>query len=129
MTYGLTTLAGHPAVFLEGATEQKVVGESFRMSNLDAAAHRILAEKGQSLSHFNRANWFAWLIPEPSNPHDRNAVQVFLGPFHVGYLPRAVAPLWQPYIMDLERYFKCRVACQAQLRGQPGFWGVVLKMP
>ena len=47
------------------------------------------------------------LISEPSNPHDRNAVRVYLiredgTAAHVGYLPAEVAGRWQRPFLELE---------------------------
>lgn len=39
------------------------------------------------------------LHPEPRNPHDRNAVAVLADGRPVGYLPRAMASVWQPAIL------------------------------
>lgn len=48
----------------------------------------------------------AYLVREPSNLHDRNAVAVYLADgdraVHVGYLPRGVAPRWQSVLRALE---------------------------
>jgi hypothetical protein len=32
------------------------------------------------------------LVPEPTNPHDRNAVAVYDGDLHLGYVPKVDAP-------------------------------------
>lgn len=75
-----------------------IVGESFRKKNLQA-----LIKKGRSLIR-REGDWLLlgarfWLFPEPTNPHDPNAVMVLAGArefdrarsVHVGYISRGDA--------------------------------------
>jgi hypothetical protein len=68
--------------------EREVVGESQYQGNL-----RVLAEALGWAPEFRYDDSFAvmWLVREPSNRHDRNAVQLVCGPFVVGYVPRGSA--------------------------------------
>jgi HIRAN domain len=43
----------------------------------------------------------ALLLPEPSNPHDPNAIAVYMAGGHVGYLPRDVAAVMQPALISM----------------------------
>lgn len=67
----------------------------------------------------------AYLVRDPRNRHDRNAVMVRLphdgSTVLAGFLPREVAPRWQPLLRDLEG--KGRIAeCQASVyRSDDGF--------
>lgn len=55
----------------------------------------------------------ALLIPEPENPHDSNAVAVQVGGTTVGYLPREVAPSYQPLLLRLRDHGStARVPCR-----------------
>lgn len=63
-----------------------VVGESYHR-----AALRAVMGIDPSTRH---GMWIgtATLVPEPSNPHDPNAVAVVIDGHHVGYIPRELAP-------------------------------------
>ena len=75
----------------------------------------------------------AALVPEPSNPYDRNAVMVQINALCVGYLSRSDAVGYRPLIDEAaatEKY----VACRARIAGHgPGGetsnLGVFLKLP
>lgn len=62
----------------------EIVGESFRQDAVQAVA------KAADGSPFD-----LYLLPDPSNPHDRNAVRVMVGNLHVGFLPRDAAKVWK----------------------------------
>jgi hypothetical protein len=40
-----------------------------------------------------------FLVPEPWNPHDPNAVAVMVRTFHVGYLPAALAKRYHGHLI------------------------------
>lgn len=42
--------------------------------------------------------WYAWLVREPTNPHDPNAIAVYLGQHHVGYLAAPIAKAFAPQV-------------------------------
>ena len=62
----------------------EVVGESFRQD-----AVRAVAEVADG------ADFDIYLLPDPNNSHDRNAVRVMVGNLHVGFLPRNAARVWR----------------------------------
>lgn len=76
----------------------------------------------------------ATLVPEPANPHDRNAVAVFIDGHKVAYIPRGEAPPYQKLLLGLARRgFYCW--CDATivggwLRGKndEGHYGVKLDL-
>lgn len=68
----------------------------------------------------------AYLVPEPGNRHDSNAVMVQLaaagGTEHVGYLPADVAPRWRPVLTQLAangRVGECRAHVFGTQSGTP----------
>jgi hypothetical protein len=60
-----------------------------------------------------RCDAVAVLVPEPTNPHDPNAIAVHIGGYLVGYLPRGVA---QEYLPGL-RHLMSRLEGYIALRG------------
>jgi hypothetical protein len=75
----------------------------------------------------------AWLIPEPTNPHDPSAVIVWLFGAKVGYLPRDLAIRWQPVLGQLHRRYGTQVACQAAMdppsHANRGVLGIAVWLP
>jgi hypothetical protein len=75
-------------VLTKGPTGQRVdievVGESFRQDSVRAVAQ--VADGSQ---------FDLYLLPDPNNPHDRNAVRVMVGNLHVGFLRRDAAKVWK----------------------------------
>lgn len=65
--------------------EIEVQGESFRRD----AVRRLFDELG--LPEGGVTQQVAQLVPEPSNPYDRNAVKVVIGKWHVGYVPSEIS--------------------------------------
>lgn len=61
-----------------------IVGESFRQDNVRAVAE---AAAGQRFDFY--------LVPEQGNPHDKNAVGVWVGNLQVGYVPASEAKEWR----------------------------------
>lgn len=101
----------------------EVVGESNYQSALLAAAGGKTADGPARTEHL------ALLVPEPSNPYDKNAVRVEIGGRLVGYLSRAVA---RELSADLRR-IGTPLACHARITGgwnrgggDTGSFGVVL---
>lgn len=62
----------------------EIVGEAFRQDAVGAVAHVA-----------DGSDFDLYLLPDPNNPHDRNAVRVMVGNLHVGFLPRDVAKVWK----------------------------------
>jgi len=69
-------------VWITGTTEVQIVGETFHASAIKAA--ETSSPPGSRMR--------AELIPEPDNPHDPNAVGVYLSGYHAGYISREIAP-------------------------------------
>lgn len=74
------------AAWLPGPTEVKVAGGTFHADAILAAQRGV--RPGSELR--------ALLEPDPGNPHDRNAVRVYLEGHHAGFLPATLAPIVQP---------------------------------
>lgn len=90
----------------------EVVGESHYQGTLERIAG------GRTIDGPRYPDHQAVLMPEPSNPYDRNAVRVYLGPPHalVGYLTREDAVRYRPVIDRLAATGRL-VACLASLKG------------
>lgn len=103
----------------------EVVGES----RYQEALTRIAGGKRRE-SQLIRTN--AELRREPTNPFDRNAVQVVIAGDVVGYLPRDEAAKYAPALDQLPR---AGFACDAEIRGgwrdgdDEGHFGVVVWLP
>ena len=78
--------AGSEPAWLPGRTEVQVVGEIFHAEAITATL--VAAEPPGQLA--------ATLMPEPGNPHDSNAVAVYLNGALAGHLPRDVAAHVKP---------------------------------
>jgi hypothetical protein len=65
----------------DGSFDVKVVGASRRQTELELIC-------GGRDEHGVEHECLAELIPEPNNPHDRNAIRVEIDGHHVGYLSR-----------------------------------------
>jgi hypothetical protein len=73
-----------------------VVGESHYQPAIAAAAQGRNCQEWQ-----DAVETTAILVPEPTNPYDRNAVRITLGGRTVGYLSREEAVQYQPQLLDL----------------------------
>ena len=71
------------AALLEGHEDLDVVGESYRLANL----WRLVGGRHRPEVHV-RMDVYAMLLAEDGNPHDPNAVSVWIDGLMVGYLPR-----------------------------------------
>lgn len=80
----------------EGEFEFDIVGES----HYQDALSRIAGPKTEE-----GVEWYceAELRPEPSNPHDRNAVAVMIQGLKVGYLAREDAMAWKRALANTGR--------------------------
>lgn len=103
-------------MWLAPDVELEVVGESFHAGHLG----RLLADGKHDLG----LSLVAWLVPEPANPHDPNAVMVWLCGGQVGHLARGAAAIWQKELVALSREHQAQVACLAEIRGgqRPSVW-------
>ena len=75
----------------------------------------------------------ALLVPEPSNPHDPNAVMVQIDGKLVGYLPRDEAVAYGPTLQELAERGRTGL-CEARIAGRGGHGGtsnlgVFLRLP
>jgi len=75
----------------------------------------------------------AVLVPEPSNPHDANAVMVQIDGKLVGYLPRDEAVAYGPALAELGQRGRTGL-CEARIAGRGGEsgtsnLGVFLRLP
>jgi hypothetical protein len=138
---GKPPVAEPEALRLHAAGTVEVVGESYRQPTLErlalfgaSTAEPFMADLeggARSLARRDEKRWFeAHLIPEPDNPHDRNAIAVHAGGYGVvGYLDRQSAIDYAPVFAELARRGVRAGACPAKLTGGDDIsWGVVLAL-
>lgn len=126
--YRLTDVEGQPAIWLAGAgcVRQEVVGESYNAAQMNNVVGQLQGRTDTAI--------VAWLMPEPENPHDRQAVMVWVRGGRVGYLPRELAQLWSPVLMRMRARAGGRhVAVHATLDppsvANQGGYGLVIYLP
>jgi hypothetical protein len=97
-----------------GVFELGVVGESYRQTALKALAAGRRARNEEVF-------FSAALVPNPTNPHDPNAIKVYIhGGEHVGYLSREDAERYRP-LRDALMAQRAAGVCRAKLiGGTPG---------
>ncbi len=95
-----------PVSLLDGHDDLEVVGESWYQDVLWRLS-------GGTVGDRIRHDIVAVLVPEPTNPHDTNAISVQIGGHIIGYLSRATA---QEYLPGLQRLMSVR-ASHIGLRG------------
>jgi tetratricopeptide (TPR) repeat protein len=106
-------------VWLPGRMEVQVAGESFHQDAIHAVEEH--SSPGSPL--------VADLRPDPGNPHDSNAVAVYVNGEHVGFLPRDMAPRMQPAIAAFSHANGGRlVSCPAEIRWHDVGPQVVLRL-
>ena len=115
-----TLLAG------DGSYRVEVVGESYYQPALEAIC-------GGRTEDGVRHDCTADLIPEPTNPHDRNATRVDIAGRTVGYLPRFDAVGYRDglHLAGVSwRPLQCRAVIRGgwQRRSGGGQFGVMLDM-
>lgn len=79
------------ALAFTGTEDLDVVGESHRQAELWVLAGGVTTERV-------RTDIVAFLIPEPENPHDPNAIAVYINRLRVGYIPRDHAARLTPVL-------------------------------
>lgn len=107
-----------------------IVGESNYQESIGAAA----VEAG--LDKSGRRVISCFLMPEPDNPHDRDAVAVMaVGHGCVGYIPqyqagRRYAEMWSAHTIRLHNNDRVLAGCSGLIVGGPPdkFYGVVLDL-
>lgn len=90
----------------DGSFDLPVVGESFRKSDIA----RVVEGRGG-----RRDGLVARLVPEDDNPHDANAVAVFIDGIQVGYLSRENAVRYRAAADRLG--VRGPSTCSARIRG------------
>lgn len=80
-----------------GYPNTAVAGEFARMDSI----HKAIGRKPKREEEIERADLIASLVPEPTNPHDTNAVMVQINGQHVGYLEKEVAARYVSVIRDV----------------------------
>ena len=86
---------GVAVTLYSGGETLEVVGESYRQENIwSAIGQRSTDER----VHHEAV---ALLVPETGNPHDANAVAVWIAGYHVGYLSRGDAAVYRPAVVRL----------------------------
>lgn len=104
---------GMQAVLLEGYENLEVVGESHYQDNL---WHLVGSDADRS--ERVRVKIAAVLAAEPNNPHDANAVAVWIDGLKVGHLSREDARLYQPGLLALQEEYGKPVALAGVLVGR-----------
>jgi hypothetical protein len=115
------------AALAEGHEDLEVVGESYRQANLLRLAAGQNRPGGQV-----RIKVHAMLLAEDGNPHDPNAVAVWIDGLMVGYLPRDQARTLRPGLLALQEREGKPIALEGVIGGDmrdgsPGQLGVRLR--
>jgi hypothetical protein len=95
---------------LEGEELVQAVGESFFQP---ALLRQCGARKGDAVRFPCRG----YLVAQPDNPYDPNAVAVQIGGQLVGHLSRSEAPRWQPLVQQLAARGYA-ASCEAMIAGR-----------
>lgn len=121
--------AARKAVFYEPEGDEctfDIVGESHRKPEIKAL---LRAGRKRTLldGEWNILGVRLWLVPEPSNPYDANAVAVATGPdptrcLQVGHIPRRVAARLQPRLTEPR-------LIDGVIVGKRDRWGIKLDRP
>jgi hypothetical protein len=98
------------AAVLSGHDTLEVVGESHYQDDLWHLAGGFSVDR-------IRCAVTAVLVPEPRNPHDRNAVKVLVDGRLVGYLSREDAAAYLPGLQRLRATHNCPIALLGQIVG------------
>jgi hypothetical protein len=105
--HAILMVEGRETVWLTGALarRQEVADEDLNVDHVAAILHATGNLVGVPL--------VAWLVPEPDNGHDVNAVMIWIKGGRVGYLPRQDAFFWQQVIREFAHRYRMPVACAA----------------
>jgi hypothetical protein len=115
------------AALLEGHEDLEVVGESYRQANL----WRMAGGRRRPEAYI-RKDVYAMLLAEDGNPHDPNAVSVWIDGLMVGYLPRDQARTLRPGLLAAQEREGKPIALEGVIVGGgmrddgPGMLGVFL---
>lgn len=91
------TRTGYLLLGADGHPNTEVAGEFARMDSI----HKTIGRKPKKDEEIECTDLIAALVPEPTNPHDRNAVMVQINAQHVGSLEKEVAALYVSAIRDV----------------------------
>ncbi|MPZ26150.1 MAG: hypothetical protein GEV12_06790 [Micromonosporaceae bacterium] len=114
-----------PVARFDGRHDLDVVGESFYQDAIWQCAGGWTSERV-------RAEIEAVLVAEPDNPHDKNAISVWISGMRVGYLSREDAAEYRNGLLALQARHRCHVALGGVIAGGgmresgPGLLGVFL---
>jgi len=117
---------GAELALLGGHEDLEVVGESFRQDSLWRLAG---GRRGEHV----RQEVIAVLVAEDDNPHDRDAVAVWVDGLKVGYLSREDARRYRPGLLEQQRVQRRPIALAGVIAGGgmrsdgPGMLGVFLR--
>lgn len=131
--FGSSNVQAHPAeievVILDGDDDLDVVGESYRQD----ALWKIV---GGKTSERVRKETIGYLVPEPNNVYDPNAIGVWIQGLQVGFIAKELA---REIIDDLHALIESNAGKYIGLRGVvagggerddgPGMLGVFLEFP
>ncbi|XRD69235.1 DUF2510 domain-containing protein [Microbacterium esteraromaticum] len=78
------TRTGYLLIGSDGHPNTEVAGEFARIDSI----HKVIGRKPKRNEEIELTDLVAALVPEPSNPHDVNAVMVQINGQHVGYLEK-----------------------------------------
>jgi HIRAN domain len=118
---------GAEMALFEGSDDLEVVGESYYQENL----WRLVGPRWPD--DRIRHSVYAVLVAEDDNPHDANAVAVWVQGLKVGYLSRADARRYRPGLLGLQRRHGQPVTLNSVIAGGgiredgPGRLGVFLR--
>lgn len=110
-----TDVPGRTLKLAKGSVKEDldIVGESFRQDNIRA----IRAIKDSKFFQI-------YLVPEPNNPHDKNAVGVWAGGVQVGYIGKAQARKMSKICREAFERNELITGEARCLTGAGGNWGV-----
>jgi hypothetical protein len=110
LAHDLREVEEEKVTWLFGDFLEDAVGESHYQPGLDRVA-------GGKTPAGHNDEVCAWLVPEPENKYDHNAVRVDIRGEPVGYLPAELAVVWQPVVLALMARYGRPVACAAIITG------------
>ena len=113
---------------LDGHQTLEVVGESHYQDNLHVLVE-ALAKSGDYETHGDgvRVNVTPLLVLEVNNPHDSNAISVWISGHKVGHLSASAAKAYRPGLVALQKEHGEAIALEGNIVGRPGLYGVFMK--
>ena len=99
-----------------------IVGENHRMDTIHDLVRRAKRKNRTKTEGWTKVGVVLWLIPEPTNRYDSNAIKVCAtshGNHHVGYIPATAAERWTGLI-------KNPISIKGIIVGKQRRWGIKL---